>query len=82
MHHIHHSDDPRHFDKNMGGSLAIGDRMFGILYVPEGREFTSNRIGEENSEYRNLWALYSLPFVKELRHIRRSFTGHKKLQHH
>lgn len=33
-HQIHHSTNPIHFDKNLGGSLAIFDWMFGTLHVP------------------------------------------------
>ena len=69
MHQIHHSEDPRHFNKNLGGALAIWDRMFGTLYIPEGRETISYGIGEENREYRSLTALYLLPFVKAWRRL-------------
>jgi sterol desaturase/sphingolipid hydroxylase (fatty acid hydroxylase superfamily) len=34
-HQVHHSDDPKHFNKNFGSCLAIWDWMFGTLYVPE-----------------------------------------------
>jgi sterol desaturase/sphingolipid hydroxylase (fatty acid hydroxylase superfamily) len=33
-HQIHHSDNPIHFDKNLGSSLAIWDFLFGTLHVP------------------------------------------------
>jgi len=33
-HQIHHSADPRHFDKNFGSSLALWDWLFGTLHVP------------------------------------------------
>lgn len=36
-HQIHHSMDPRHFNKNMGGSLALFDWLFGTLYIPSRR---------------------------------------------
>jgi sterol desaturase/sphingolipid hydroxylase (fatty acid hydroxylase superfamily) len=37
LHQIHHSSEPRHRDKNMGGMfpLSIWDWMFGTLYLPE-----------------------------------------------
>lgn len=38
QHQIHHSDQPKHYDKNFGSALAIWDWMFGTLYVPERRE--------------------------------------------
>lgn len=64
MHHIHHSENPRHFDKNFGGSLSIWDRIAGTLYIPDGPEVTSVGIGEETREYRTMSALLFLPFVK------------------
>lgn len=38
MHQIHHSIDPRHYDRNYGEVFALWDWMFGTLYVPKGRE--------------------------------------------
>lgn len=67
MHHIHHSENPRHFDKNFGGSLSVWDRMAGTIYIPNGPEVTSFGIGEETREYRTFSALLFLPFVKAWR---------------
>jgi sterol desaturase/sphingolipid hydroxylase (fatty acid hydroxylase superfamily) len=36
-HQIHHSADPRHFDRNLGYALSIWDWVFGTLWVPERR---------------------------------------------
>lgn len=36
-HQIHHSTDPRHFDKNLGYALSIWDWAFGTLWIPERR---------------------------------------------
>jgi len=33
-HQVHHSGNPKHFDKNFGSCLALWDWMFGTLYVP------------------------------------------------
>lgn len=33
-HQIHHSDSPRHFDRNFGSTLAVWDWMAGTLYTP------------------------------------------------
>ena len=38
MHQIHHSRDPKHWNKNYGGALAIFDWMAGTLYIPKERE--------------------------------------------
>jgi sterol desaturase/sphingolipid hydroxylase (fatty acid hydroxylase superfamily) len=34
-HRIHHSTDPRHFDRNMGYALSLFDWIFGTLHIPE-----------------------------------------------
>jgi sterol desaturase/sphingolipid hydroxylase (fatty acid hydroxylase superfamily) len=33
-HQIHHSNNPAHFDKNLGSCLAVWDWLFGTLHVP------------------------------------------------
>jgi len=33
-HQVHHSTDPKHFDRNFGGAFAFWDWMFGTLYLP------------------------------------------------
>ena len=33
-HQVHHSDNPKHFNKNFGSCLALWDWMFGTLYLP------------------------------------------------
>lgn len=33
-HQIHHSTDPRHFNRNLGSVLAVWDWMFGTLEIP------------------------------------------------
>ena len=34
-HQIHHSNNPIHFDKNLGSCLAIWDWVFGTLHIPK-----------------------------------------------
>jgi sterol desaturase/sphingolipid hydroxylase (fatty acid hydroxylase superfamily) len=64
MHQIHHSSDPRHFDKNLGGSLAIWDRWFGTIHIPQGREIESFGIGAETHDFRALRVLCFRPFIR------------------
>jgi sterol desaturase/sphingolipid hydroxylase (fatty acid hydroxylase superfamily) len=45
-HQIHHSNNPVHFDKNLGNFLAILDWMFGTLHVP-GKERENLTFGVE-----------------------------------
>jgi len=33
-HQVHHSSNPKHFNKNFGSCLALWDWMFGTLFVP------------------------------------------------
>lgn len=66
QHQIHHSRDPKHYDKNMGFIFALWDRWFHTLYVPEKEEkleFGINRAGEEK-EYSSVFRMYTLPFRK------------------
>jgi sterol desaturase/sphingolipid hydroxylase (fatty acid hydroxylase superfamily) len=41
-HQVHHSDNPKHFNKNYGSCLALWDWMFGTLYVPAKERETLN----------------------------------------
>jgi sterol desaturase/sphingolipid hydroxylase (fatty acid hydroxylase superfamily) len=34
-HQVHHSANPKHFNKNFGSCLALWDWMFGTPYMPE-----------------------------------------------
>lgn len=44
-HMIHHSADPRHFDKNLGLFLSLWDRIFGTLWVPRPEEKATLTLG-------------------------------------
>ena len=63
MHHIHHSDKPEHFDRNMGGTLTIWDRMAGTHLIAEGQKVDGFGIGEETRAFRSLSEIYFRPFV-------------------
>jgi sterol desaturase/sphingolipid hydroxylase (fatty acid hydroxylase superfamily) len=69
-HQIHHSDDPRHLNKNMGYVLSVWDWAFGTLYVPEKREPIRFGIGAESPAYSSCWRLYALPFANLWRRSR------------
>jgi len=66
MHHIHHSAELRHRDKNFGGIVAIWDWLFGTIYVPKGHEdyrqgLTEGELGKNNPHVR-LLDYYIEPF--------------------
>ena len=59
-HQVHHSTDPRHFDKNLGFALAVWDWAFGTLHVPSAAcEVQEFGVGEDAPDYatttRALW---------------------------
>jgi len=62
LHQIHHSKDPRHFDRNMGNVFAIWDWLFGTLYVPAQREHLAFGLArDEEIEFRSFISLYWRP---------------------
>jgi sterol desaturase/sphingolipid hydroxylase (fatty acid hydroxylase superfamily) len=62
MHQIHHSAKIEHYDRNMGGSLAIWDRMFGTIHIPKAGEIGAYGIGAETADFRSLEVIYFRPF--------------------
>jgi len=73
MHHIHHSENPKHFDLNMGATLAIWDRWFGTHYIPRDQEVEHFGIGEETREFHSLFHIYFGPFMKAFEAVKRRF---------
>jgi sterol desaturase/sphingolipid hydroxylase (fatty acid hydroxylase superfamily) len=64
-HQIHHSIDPRHWNKNFSVKLAVWDALFGTLYVP--REPETLQVGLPDADPRDFTTvrkLYFLPFAK------------------
>jgi sterol desaturase/sphingolipid hydroxylase (fatty acid hydroxylase superfamily) len=74
-HQIHHSNDSRHFDRNLGSFLAVFDWLFGTLCIPEARA-PGLRFGVEqagNGPHR-LSTLLISPFVNALGTLRGVFA--------
>jgi sterol desaturase/sphingolipid hydroxylase (fatty acid hydroxylase superfamily) len=44
-HIVHHSNDPRHYDRNFGNAFAIWDWMFGTLHLATKEEMGSIKLG-------------------------------------
>lgn len=51
QHQIHHSNNPKHFNKNMGGKFAIWDYMFGTLISSKEVKNVEFGLGKEDKEY-------------------------------
>jgi len=72
QHQVHHSDAPRHFDRNIGFIFAFWDWLAGTLYVPRGREdIRYGLYAGEHRDYDSVWKLYALPFQKVAALLRR-----------
>ncbi len=66
QHQIHHSKEPRHWDKNMGFIFAFWDAWTGTLYVPKEKETFALGIGDEEEQQRfnSIWAFFIHPFAR------------------
>ena len=64
-HQIHHSDDPRHWDKNLGFALALWDWIFGTLYVPrKTRETVRFGVGPAEGQFDTVAHSLATPFQR------------------
>jgi sterol desaturase/sphingolipid hydroxylase (fatty acid hydroxylase superfamily) len=69
-HQLHHSVDPRHYDKNFGLLFSFWDRLFGTLSVPKPDEdFKFGLMDRDHREYQSLFGLWVLPLKKMWGHI-------------
>ncbi|MBV4457992.1 sterol desaturase family protein [Pseudomonas sp. COR58] len=71
QHQIHHSDAPRHFNKNFAINLSLWDWLFGTLYVtttrPEALRFGTGE--QDRGRYLTLYGLVVTPFVETARKL-------------
>jgi sterol desaturase/sphingolipid hydroxylase (fatty acid hydroxylase superfamily) len=64
-HQLHHSIEPRHYNRNYGLLLSVWDELFGTIAVPEpGEHFTFGLANGEHDEYQSLTRLHVVPVVK------------------
>ncbi len=66
QHQIHHSDNPKHFDTNLGSALAIWDRMAGTLITADTVGKINFGVGQSFTEHDSIIGIYINP-------IKRSF---------
>jgi sterol desaturase/sphingolipid hydroxylase (fatty acid hydroxylase superfamily) len=78
-HQLHHSVDPRHYDKNFGLLFSFWDRLFGTLCVPERDEdFKFGLMDRDVRDYQSLSGLYLLPLKKMGRLIAKGYRRRVK----
>lgn len=64
-HQLHHSLDPRHYDKNLGLLFSFWDGMFGTACAPKPNEsFKFGIMDKDHADYQSLYGLYILPLRK------------------
>ena len=70
-HQIHHSKNPRHFNRNYGSCLALWDWMFGTLYLPS-KEREKLTFGVEADRYpaHTITGEFIAPFIRAFGHVR------------
>jgi sterol desaturase/sphingolipid hydroxylase (fatty acid hydroxylase superfamily) len=74
QHQIHHSVDPKHWNKNYGNILAVWDLLFNSLYVPRHRETLQFGVpGLDAREFATVPRMYFRPFVKAGRVVAATF---------
>jgi sterol desaturase/sphingolipid hydroxylase (fatty acid hydroxylase superfamily) len=68
-HQVHHSRDPKHFNRNFGSCLALWDWMFGTLYVP-GKEREALTFGfADHPDAHTVKGELVAPLVNAARHV-------------
>jgi sterol desaturase/sphingolipid hydroxylase (fatty acid hydroxylase superfamily) len=74
-HQIHHSDNPKHFNRNFGSCLSIWDWLFGTLHVPErDREDLAFGVGHHTPDDHTLVGGLLAPFARAWRRVRAAAT--------
>jgi sterol desaturase/sphingolipid hydroxylase (fatty acid hydroxylase superfamily) len=73
-HQIHHSKNPKHFNRNFGSCLALWDWVFGTLYVP-GKEPEKIEFGVEPDHFpaHTITGELIAPFIRAFALVRVKF---------
>jgi sterol desaturase/sphingolipid hydroxylase (fatty acid hydroxylase superfamily) len=75
-HQIHHSDNPQHFNRNLGFALAVWDGAFGTLYLPPARrEAVRFGVGEARGDFDSVAKSFVLPFLRSGEHLARAVSN-------
>lgn len=70
-HQVHHSKNPKHFNRNFGSCLALWDWMFGTLYVPEKkREKIAFGVEADRFPAHTITGELIAPFIRAAAHLR------------
>jgi sterol desaturase/sphingolipid hydroxylase (fatty acid hydroxylase superfamily) len=73
QHQLHHSCEPQHVGCNRGFELAIWDRIYGTLYVPQRQESFRMGLGDgTDGQWHTVRRLWVWPFVNAWKMLVRS----------
>lgn len=78
QHQIHHSIDPKHFNKNMGSKFAVWDYIFGTLVHSESASRINFGIPKEDLNYNSFLGNLINPFVKPISKLKKYIKAIKK----
>lgn len=70
QHQIHHSNDPKWYDTNMGSRLAIWDYLFGTLVKSDAAKNIQFGLGKEDPQYNSFSKNLLTPFKNTLKRIK------------
>jgi sterol desaturase/sphingolipid hydroxylase (fatty acid hydroxylase superfamily) len=73
-HQIHHSGNPKHFNKNFGSCLALWDWIFGTLYVPQKEREPLTFGFADNPDAHTVKGELADPFVNAVGHLKPLWT--------
>jgi sterol desaturase/sphingolipid hydroxylase (fatty acid hydroxylase superfamily) len=79
-HQVHHSTDPKHFNKNLGYCLSIWDWAFGTLHIPSKDEKLTYGLGHEDTPLETVLGSMFAPFGRAAGHLTRALRwGHAEV---
>ena len=79
QHQIHHSNDQRHFDRNMGSFLAVWDGLFGTLTLARGEKVTGFGLRRgEASPHQGVLSAYLEPLANAWHYLSSRVRRRKK----
>lgn len=71
QHQIHHSDNPKHFDANIGSALAIWDKLFSCHIKASAVDKVNYGISVNHQGHHSLSQIYFEPFKKAFQVLHR-----------
>jgi sterol desaturase/sphingolipid hydroxylase (fatty acid hydroxylase superfamily) len=78
QHHMHHSVDPRHWDRNFGFLFSFWDRMAGTICYSNPQEKITVGIVSDIADYDSVLKLHFMPYIKMWQRLFPSWPGRRR----